>query len=130
MLCNTDGINYVIAFFHLSVRSNFFQLIVADTPASPPLHLRIKHLGIDVAHKKYYFQRSNISAGSYKRYSNGYSEIFFNTEIPYEGIRITRRVSYFPHIIFRNLAVIESFPKYLSCNLYNLIGMIVVFCED
>ena len=127
MFCNADGINYVITFFCLCIRRDFLQLVVADISACPSFHLRIKNFGIDIAHKKYHFQRFDVGAGSDKCHGNGDAKIFFIAKISYKGIGVARRISNFSHIVLGKLSVSKLFSKYLFCNFYNLIGMIIVF---
>ena len=129
MLCDANGIDYVVTFFRLGIRGDFFQLIIVYTPACSSFHLRIKYFGVDIAHKQYHFKWSDVGACGDKRHRYSNPEILFNAEVPYKSIGITCRISDFSHIVFGNLSVIELFPKHFLRYLNNFIGMVIILRE-
>ena len=48
MLCHTNSIYDIIAFFRVGIRRNFTQTIVVDDAAATALHLCVEDVGMNV----------------------------------------------------------------------------------
>ena len=130
MLCHTNSIYDIIAFFRVGIRRNFTQTIVVDDAAATALHLCVEDVGMNVLHKQHNLQRPDIGACCYQRHGDGNAEILLYSQITNKAIRVASGVSDLLYKVLRHYAILELFTEYLLGNFDDLGCMIIVLCED